>query len=107
MLCHFLKSHILRIIGRQPHFPDVKWAPLEDQEVVERGLFADPEKKSLLAAASKVQHYTPAIGTELFGIDLRQLSSQQKDELCVFLMLCHHRVQFNRLVVHYWWQRGV
>ncbi len=47
------------------------------------GLRADPEKKSLLSAASKVTHYTPAIGTELSGIDLRQLSDSQKDELCV------------------------
>ena len=53
--------------------------------MTDRGAFADPEKKSLFAAASRVQHLTPAIGTELSGIDLRQLSSAQKDELCVFL----------------------
>ena len=51
--------------------------------MTDRGQFADPEKKSLLSAASKVQHLTPAIGTELSGIDLRQLTDQQKDELCV------------------------
>ncbi len=44
---------------------------------------ADPEKTSLLSAASKVTHITPVIGTELLGIDLRQLSKSQKDELCV------------------------
>jgi sulfonate dioxygenase len=49
--------------------------------VTDRGLSADPEKKSLFAAASKVKHLTPAIGTELLGIDLRQLSNSQKDEL--------------------------
>ena len=59
----------------------MKWEPLGPQEVTERGLFADPEKKALLSAASKVQHLTPALGTEISGIDLRQLSNQQKDEL--------------------------
>jgi len=49
--------------------------------VSDRGLAADPEKKSLFAAASKVKHLTPVIGTELHGIDLRQLSDKQKDEL--------------------------
>ena len=67
----------------QPRFPDIKWAPLEEQEVTERGLFADREKKALFSAASNVRHLTPAIGTELEGIDLRQLSTEQKDELCV------------------------
>jgi sulfonate dioxygenase len=48
---------------------------------VDRGLFADPAKASLLGAATKVKHLTPAIGTEILGIDLRQLSNAQKDEL--------------------------
>ena len=59
----------------------MKWPPLEEQEVVERALFADPDKKALLSAATRVQHLTPAIGTEIHGIDLRQLTAQQKDEL--------------------------
>ena len=61
----------------------MKWEPLGEIAVTDRATFADPEKKSLFAAASRVQHLTPAIGTELSGIDLRQLSSAQKDELCV------------------------
>ncbi|KAI0091130.1 TauD-domain-containing protein [Irpex rosettiformis] len=69
----------------KPHFPDVKWEPLGEVKVVERGLFADPEKKALLAAATKVQHLTPAIGTEISGIDLRQLSPAQKDELALLV----------------------
>ena len=67
----------------QPFFPDVKWEPLKEFPVTDRALNADPEKKSLLSAASKVTHLTPTIGTELLGIDLRQLSDSQKDELCV------------------------
>jgi sulfonate dioxygenase len=51
--------------------------------VDDRGLVADPEKKGLLSAASKVITLTPTIGTELLGIDLRRLSDKQKDELCV------------------------
>lgn len=65
----------------QPHFPNVSWAPLQEVKVVERGLHADSAKRGLLSAASKVVHLTPAIGTELHGIDLRQLSDSQKDEL--------------------------
>ncbi|THG98250.1 hypothetical protein EW026_g3901 [Hermanssonia centrifuga] len=64
----------------KPSFPDIVWAPLEEQEVTDRGLSADPEKNALFSAATKVQHLTPAIGTEITGIDLRQLSPQQKDE---------------------------
>lgn len=61
----------------------MKWEPLGEIAVTDRGQFADPEKKSLLAAASKVTQLTPAIGTELLGIDLRQLTDAQKDELYV------------------------
>ena len=65
----------------QPFLPDVHWGPSEEVEVVDRGLFADPAKKSLLSSASKVFDLTPTIGTELHGIDLRQLTDAQKDEL--------------------------
>jgi sulfonate dioxygenase len=69
----------------KPSFPDISWPPLEEVQVTERGLFADPEKKSLFSAATKVKHYTPAIGTEITGIDLRQLSNSQKDELALLV----------------------
>jgi sulfonate dioxygenase len=49
--------------------------------VKDRGLSADPSKKALFSAAQKVKHLTPTIGTEIIGIDLRQLSKTQKDEL--------------------------
>ncbi|KAH9902669.1 alpha-ketoglutarate-dependent sulfonate dioxygenase [Cubamyces lactineus] len=78
----------------KPRFPDVKWEPLGEIAVTDRGQFADPEKKSLLSAASKVQHLTPAIGTELSGIDLRQLTDQQKDELA--LLIAERGVVFFR-----------
>lgn len=71
----------------QPTFPDVHWEPLQEFEVIDRGLSADPARSTLLSAASKVIHYNPAIGTELLGIDLRQLSDAQKDELYVLVRL--------------------
>lgn len=67
----------------QPYFPVVDWEPLKEVDVADRGHFADPEKKALLGAAKKVQHLTPVIGTEIIGIDLRQLTPAQKDELFV------------------------
>jgi len=61
----------------------VDWEVLTEVDVTDRGHFADPDKKALFSAARKVKHLTPAIGTELVGIDLRQLTNQQKDELWV------------------------
>lgn len=77
------------ILGRfsqrslQPFFPELSYEPLAEVQVTDRGLSADPSKKSLLSAAESVKHLTPVLGTELKGIDLRQLTSTQKDELCV------------------------
>jgi len=79
---YLVRSIILRafILAHpvQPIFPDVSWAPLKEVKVVDRGVSADPTKKTLLSAASKVITLTPTIGTELHGIDLRQLSDAQR-----------------------------
>lgn len=56
----------------------------------DRAFFADPQKKSLLAAASKVRHLTPYIGTELVGIQLNQLTGAQKDELALLAAEVRH-----------------
>ncbi|KAF8896076.1 alpha-ketoglutarate-dependent sulfonate dioxygenase [Infundibulicybe gibba] len=69
----------------KPSFPDVTWEPLSEIDVTDRGLSADPAKKSLFDAAQKVKHLTPAIGTEISGIDLRRLSDTQKDELALLV----------------------
>ncbi|KAF5314818.1 hypothetical protein D9758_012152 [Tetrapyrgos nigripes] len=85
----------------KPSFPNLSWPPLEEIQVTERGLHADPEKKALFSAAKKVRHYTPVIGTELDGIDLRQLSEAQKDELA--LLVAERGVVFFRdqdLTIH-------
>ncbi|THH08948.1 hypothetical protein EW145_g2366 [Phellinidium pouzarii] len=78
----------------QPLFPKVDWAPLEQFEVIDRGSFADPEKRALLSAARKVTDLTPAIGTEVEGIDLAKLSDAQKDELA--LLVAERGVVFFR-----------
>lgn len=78
----------------KPKFPDVHWAPLEEFPVTDRGLRADPSKKNLLSAATKIKHLTPAIGTILKGVDLRQLSEAQKDELA--LLVAERGVVFFR-----------
>jgi len=78
----------------KPTFPDIHWEPLTEFKVVDRGLSADPTKKSLLSAATKVTDLTPVIGTELLGIDLRQLSNSQKDELA--LLIAERGVVFFR-----------
>ncbi|KAL4244296.1 Alpha-ketoglutarate-dependent dioxygenase [Abortiporus biennis] len=78
----------------KPHWPDVKWPPLGEIAVVDRAQFADPEKKALFSAAKSVKHLTPALGTEITGIDLRQLSDKQKDELA--LLVAERSVVFFR-----------
>lgn len=78
----------------KPHFPVLSWEPLAEQEVTDRGLSADPEKKALFSAAQKVKHLTPVIGTEITGIDLRQLTPAQKDELA--LLVAERGVVFLR-----------
>ncbi|KIL58763.1 hypothetical protein M378DRAFT_188160 [Amanita muscaria Koide BX008] len=78
----------------KPSFPNIKWEPLTEIPVTHRGLFADPDKKNLFSAAAKVKNLTPAIGTEIEGIDLRQLTNAQKDELA--LLVAERGVVFFR-----------
>ncbi|KIK97021.1 hypothetical protein PAXRUDRAFT_825355 [Paxillus rubicundulus Ve08.2h10] len=79
-----------------PHLPVLNWEPLTEIDITDtdRGLFADPGKKSLFSAAQKVKNLTPAIGTEITGIDLRQLTPGQKDELA--LLVAERGVVFFR-----------
>jgi sulfonate dioxygenase len=51
----------------------------------DRAFSADPEKKSLLSAARHVKHLTPYIGTEIVGVQLSQLTPQQKDDLALLV----------------------
>ncbi|KUI61325.1 hypothetical protein VP1G_08479 [Cytospora mali] len=58
------------------------------------GARADKEKKALLSAATKVTDLTAHIGTELEGIQLKDLTDQQKDELA--LLIAERSVVFLR-----------
>ncbi|KAF9466633.1 hypothetical protein BDZ94DRAFT_1280888 [Collybia nuda] len=69
----------------KPSFPKLSWGPLTEVQVTDRGLFADPAKPNLFGAAQKIKHLTPAIGTEILGVDLRQLTDAQKDELALLI----------------------
>lgn len=51
----------------------------------ERALKADKEKKALLGAAKEVKHLTKHIGTEIVGLQLSDLTEQQKDELALLV----------------------
>lgn len=56
-----------------------------DYPYIPRGKNADPEKKALFAAADKVVNLTKYIGTELIGVQLKDLNEQQLDELALLI----------------------
>ena len=64
-----------------PHFPDVKWPPLEEVPYEDKGLSGHPKFENLLASATDVFDYTPKIGTEVTGVDLANLTNAQKNDL--------------------------
>ncbi|KAI0600657.1 hypothetical protein F4775DRAFT_44002 [Biscogniauxia sp. FL1348] len=67
-----------------PHYVPGKQPPLVEFEHEDVGLRADPEKKALLSAPGAIfEEITPAIGTQVQGLQLSALSSQQKDELAL------------------------
>jgi hypothetical protein len=65
-----------------------------EREHIEPGARADPEKKALLSAAKEVIHLTAHIGTEIVGLQLKDLTDQQKDELG--LLIAERSVVFFR-----------
>ena len=65
-----------------------------DREYIDPGSHADPDKKALLGSAKQVIHLTRHIGTELVGIQLKDLTNQQRDELG--LLIAERSVVFLR-----------
>ncbi|KAF9516576.1 hypothetical protein BS47DRAFT_1371696 [Hydnum rufescens UP504] len=61
---------------------------------VDPGTRADPEKKALFSAAKEVRHLNYHLGTELVGVQLKDLTDQQKDELA--LLVAERTVVFLR-----------
>lgn len=49
------------------------------------GARADKNKKALFSAATEVIHLTSHIGTEIVGLQLKNLTNQQRDELALLI----------------------
>ncbi|KAF2206022.1 alpha-ketoglutarate-dependent taurine dioxygenase [Delitschia confertaspora ATCC 74209] len=65
-----------------------------DRPYTDPGTRADPVKKALLSAAKEVKHLTAHIGTEIVGLQLKDLTDLQKDELA--LLIAERSVVFFR-----------
>ncbi|KAK8061736.1 hypothetical protein PG994_008102 [Apiospora phragmitis] len=66
----------------------------EDREYVDPASRAYPKKKALFSAAKEVRDVTVHIGTEITGLQLEDLTNQQRDELC--LLIAERGVVFFR-----------
>lgn len=76
------------------YLDDVYKIRSEPREYVDAGTRADPDKKALLGAAKEVIHLTRHIGTEIVGLQLKDLTNQQRDELA--LLIAERSVVFFR-----------
>ncbi|KAF2718147.1 alpha-ketoglutarate-dependent taurine dioxygenase [Polychaeton citri CBS 116435] len=65
-----------------------------DRDYVDAGSRADPAKEALFSAAKEVKHLTNHIGTEIVGLQLKDLTDQQRDELA--LLIAERSVVFFR-----------
>lgn len=66
----------------------------EEREYIDAGSRADKSKKNLFAAATKVMDLTTHIGTEIEGVQLKDLTPEQRDELA--LLVAERSVVFLR-----------
>ena len=66
----------------------------KDRAYKETGARADPSKKALFSAATEVRDLTVHIGTEIVGLQIKDLTDQQKDELA--LLVAERSVVFFR-----------
>lgn len=64
-----------------PNYTPFKLPDLVEHPFIDKAIGSDPTKSHLLSAATEVKHLTPAIGTELVGIQLTSLNDVQKNEL--------------------------
>ncbi|CAO1623623.1 unnamed protein product [Jaminaea pallidilutea] len=71
----------------KPTFPkDIitgEYQPIHD--FVDRGTFADPEKRNLYSVVTKSDQLSVNIGTELSGFQVRDLNDAQKDDLAALV----------------------
>lgn len=72
-----------------PSFPKIDWPDLEEIDIDDRAFHADPEKsrffKEVEAQGGKVINLNPAIGAEVVGVKLTQLSDAARDDLALLL----------------------
>lgn len=61
---------------------------------MDAGTRADPKKAALFSAAEEVKNLTAHIGTEIVGLQLKDLTDQQRDELA--LLIAERSVVFFR-----------
>lgn len=75
-------NHLLPTVFPKPGERD---PPLEDLEFSDPGLRAlkHPNPRSFLDKATKISHITPVIGTEVDGVDLVSLTSDERDQLAL------------------------
>lgn len=72
----------------------MQYPPLEPYEHNDVGKLADLKKASLYDNAEKVIDLTPHVGTEIHGLQLSQLTDQQKNDLA--LLVAERGVVFFR-----------
>lgn len=65
-----------------------------DRPYTDPGTRADKSKSTLFSAAKEVFNLTPHIGTEIVGVQLKDLNHKQKDELA--LLIAERSVVFLR-----------
>ncbi|KAJ7771207.1 putative alpha-ketoglutarate-dependent sulfonate dioxygenase [Mycena olivaceomarginata] len=84
-------------VNGYPYLPN---KPEFVQDYVDPGTRADPEKKALFGAAKEVRDLSIHIGTEIVGLQLAELTDQQRDELallvaCISLADTHTNIVFR------------
>lgn len=80
--------------ARPLYLQDVYEIRNNDRPHKDPGTRADKAKRALLSAASKVTDLTTHIGTEIEGLQLKDLTNEQKDELG--LLIAERSVVFFR-----------
>lgn len=80
--------------SRPLYLQDVFEIRNEEREYVDAGQRADKSKSALFSAAGKVTDLTTHIGTEIEGLQLKNLTPQQRDELA--LLIAERSVVFFR-----------
>ena len=80
--------------SRPLYLQDVYQIRSEEWVHNDAGARADKSKSALLSAATKVTDLTTHIGTEIEGLQLKDLNDQQKDELA--LLIAERSVVFFR-----------